>query len=87
MAKTGAKLADWGFGRKSSLSKHRLPIARVVKTYPGSDGLVRVVDVFNGSDVLKRAVQKLSLLLKRKNVDQPSTVSNYGFPAPEDVRA
>ena len=39
--------------QQSTLNKHCLPIAQVIKTYPGPDGLVRVVDVFDGNDTLR----------------------------------
>ena len=34
------------------------PLARVTKTYPGPDGLVRVVEVKTARDVYKRPVTK-----------------------------
>ena len=43
------------------------PLARVVRVYPGKDGLVRVVDVKTSKGVYKRPVTKLVVLL-------PSTV-------------
>ena len=43
------------------------PLARVVRVYPGKDGLVRVVDVKTSKSVYKRPVTKLVVLL-------PSTV-------------
>ena len=75
--------------RESTLGRHRLPIARVVKVYPGPDSLVRVVDVFDGKNILRRAVQRLSLLMKKEpdNLDSPSSVDSSGFLAREDVRA
>ena len=73
--------------RESTLSKHRILIVQVIKIYPGPDGLVRVVDVFDGNDTLRGAVQKLSLLMKRENLDQPSSINDSGFPIVEYVRA
>ena len=43
------------------------PLARVVRVYPGKDGLVRVVDVKTSKGIYKRPVMKLVVLL-------PSTV-------------
>eukprot|EP00731_Ephydatia_muelleri_P001304 Em0001g1304a len=43
------------------------PLARVVRVYPGKDGLVRVVDVKTSKGIYKRPVTKLVVLL-------PSTV-------------
>ena len=44
-----AKRRDWKVGR-------------IVRTYPGADGLVRVVDVKVGDKILKRPISKLSPL-------------------------
>lgn len=38
------------------------PLARVVKTYPGKDGIVRVVDVKTARGVYRRPVHKLAPL-------------------------
>ena len=54
---------------ESALGQHRLPIARVIKTYPGPDRLVRVVDVYDGKATMRRAIQKLTLLLPAKQAD------------------
>ncbi len=62
----------------------------MAQTYPGSDGLVRVVDVFDGNSTLRRAVQRLTLLLKNSDSNTDSqniATSGSGFLAPEDVRA
>ena len=37
-------------------------VGRIVRTYPGADGLVRVVDVKVGDKILKRPITKLSPL-------------------------
>lgn len=40
----------------------RWPIARITKTYPGPDGLVRVVDIYTKGKTYRRPVGKLSLM-------------------------
>lgn len=37
-------------------------VGRILRTYPGADGLVRVVDVKVGDKILKRPITKLSPL-------------------------
>ena len=37
-------------------------VCRIIRTYPGADGLVRVVDVKLGNKILKRPITKLSPL-------------------------
>ena len=37
-------------------------VCRILRTYPGADGLVRVVDVKVGDKILKRPITKLSPL-------------------------
>ena len=44
--------------KEVAMGRHRLPLGRVVKVYPGSDGLVRVVDVYDGTSTCCRAVQR-----------------------------
>ena len=39
------------------------PIAKVIKTYPGNDGIVRVVDVKTSKGKYRRPVHKLAPLL------------------------
>ncbi len=43
------------------------PIARIVQTYPGKDGLVRVAQVRTGNSIYKRPVTKLALLHREDN--------------------
>ena len=43
----------------------RWPIARVIKTYTGGDGLVRVVVVKTSTGTYNRPVSKVSLLYSR----------------------
>ena len=43
----------------------RWPIARVIKTYTGDDGLVRVVVVKTSTGTYNRPVSKVSLLYSR----------------------
>ena len=49
--------------RESGFSKQRIPMAKVIKVYPGVDGLVRVVKLYTGKEKIKRAVQRLVLLV------------------------
>ena len=42
------------------------PMARVVATHPGADGLVRVVTVKTGTSTYKRPVVKLALLYSQE---------------------
>ena len=57
----------------------RWPIAKVVQTYPGEDGLVRVVLIQPTSgEVRKRPVTKLSLIYRED--DQPQTTSTVASP-------
>ena len=46
------------------------PLARVIETYPGEDGLVRVVTIKTATGTFKRAVTRLSLLF-RQNEQEP----------------
>ena len=43
------------------------PLAKVLRTYPGKDGLVRVAQVQTSSSVFKRPVTKLALLHREEN--------------------
>ena len=39
------------------------PLAKVIQTYPGKDGLVRVVDVKTSKGIYKRPVTKVAVLI------------------------
>ena len=41
----------------------RWPLTRVIKTYPGSDGIVRVVDIKTSKGSCRRPIHKLAVLL------------------------
>ena len=56
------------------------PIGRIVKEYPGSDGLVRVVDVMSKGKTYRRPIAKLFKLLGEEALDT-------SFPKGEDVQA
>ena len=43
------------------------PLARVTKTFPGTDGLVRATEVKTATSVLQRPVSKLVLLLPQES--------------------
>ena len=56
------------------------PMGRIVKEYPGSDGLVRVVDILSKGKTYRRPIVKLIRLLGEEVLDT-------SFPKGEDVRA
>lgn len=45
------------------------PLAKVVQTYPGKDGLVRVVDVKTSKGIYRRPVTKVAVLLPSEHLD------------------
>ena len=49
--------------KNSDLFQRSWPMSRVIKTFPGSDGLVRAVDVFMHGKTFRRPVAKLVKLL------------------------
>lgn len=51
-------------------------LGKIVKTYPGSDGLVRVADVRCKAKTLRRPIHKLSLLPILDNEDHTNTSEN-----------
>ena len=53
------------------------PLARVIQTYPGTDGLVRVALVKTATSVFKRPVTKLALLHR----DEPATLHQVKTPS------
>ena len=42
------------------------PLARIIKTYPGEDGLTRVADIFCAGKTYKRPIHKLVLLVSEE---------------------
>ena len=46
------------------------PLAKVLQTYPGKDGLVRVAQVKTSTSVFKRPITKLALLHRDDSTDQ-----------------
>ena len=46
------------------------PLAKVIKTYPGEDGIVRVVDIKTSKGSYRRPVHKLALLLPIETKEQ-----------------
>ena len=42
------------------------PLARIIKTYPGEDGLTRVADVFCAGKTCKTPIHKLVLLVSEE---------------------
>ena len=51
------------------------PIARIIETYPGKDGLVRVVRITTGTATYKRPITKLALLHREDSRDIPDVSS------------
>ena len=56
------------------------PMGRIVKEYPGSDGLVRVVDVLSKGKTYCWPIAKLIRLLREEVLDA-------SFPKEEDILA
>ncbi len=48
---------------EDGLTPTRWPLARVMKVYPGNDGVVRVVDIMTSRETYRRLVHKLAPLL------------------------
>ena len=57
------KMNDIVLLQDETLVPSRWPIARVLKTHPGSDGYIRVVEVKAGTGTFTRPVTKVVLLL------------------------
>ncbi len=53
--------------KDSTTFQNSWPLGRIVKTYPGQDGLVRVVLVKTAKSLLRRPICKLVLLLKESD--------------------
>ena len=47
------------------------PLAKILHTYPGKDGVVRVAQIQAGDSIFKRPVTKLALLHREKDQVQP----------------
>lgn len=60
-------------------------IGRVVKTYPGNDGLVRTVTVRTATTQLERPIHKLCILLPPDSVVDPKTSLGGGGPHQMDT--
>ena len=63
--------------RETSVFKVRWPMARVLQTYPGKDGLVRVALLKTSTSTFKRPTAKLALL-HREGIEDISTESSPG---------
>ena len=61
--------------RDDNVFTNHWPMARVLETHPGKDGLVRVVSLKTQTTVLKRPVTKLALLLSEPDVPSDSPAS------------
>ena len=44
------------------------PLAKILQTYPGKDGLVRVAQVCTGNSIYKRPITKLALLHREEPI-------------------
>ena len=51
------------------------PLAKIIQTYPGKDGLVRVARVKTATGEYKRPVTKLALLHREESSQDPSTMA------------
>ena len=51
------------------------PLANIIQTYPGKDGLVRVAKVKTATGIYKRPVTKLALLHREDNPQDPSPMA------------
>ena len=71
------KVGDVVIIRDDNVFTNHWPMARVLETHPGKDGLVRVVSLKTKTTVLKRPVTKLALLLSEPDVpsDSPSSAA------------
>ena len=56
------------------------PLAKVLQTYPGKDGLVRVAQIRTSSSTLKRPVTKLALLHREEDNQHPQDPPPSGLP-------
>ena len=50
--------------KEQELSRRTWPLVKVLKTYPGDDGLNRVVDILCSGQTYRRPIQKLVLLVE-----------------------
>ena len=73
-------IGDIVFLKDETLVTRTWSLARVVKVYPGKDGLVRVVDLLCQGKVYNRPIHRLVLLVPE---DSTATQSR----PPEDVQA
>ena len=53
--------------KEDNLVPTKWPLARVLATYPGKDGLVRVVTVKTTTGIYKRPIVKIALLLPNED--------------------
>ena len=66
------------------------PLARIIATYPGEDGLVRVVSIKTSTGVYKRPVTKISLLFRQGSTQEatplpPAGCSGMDLPPQQDT--
>ena len=59
---TRIKVGDLCLLRNEQYPPCKWPLARVIKVYPGSDGMVRVVDIKTATSSYTRPISKISLL-------------------------
>ena len=69
------KVGDVVIIRDDNVFTNHWPMARVLETHPGKDGLIRVVSLKTQTTVLKRPVTKLALLLSEPDVPSDSPAS------------
>ena len=65
--------------RDDVLFVNHWPLARVIETFPGKDGIVRVATVQTSTSTYKRPVTKLAIILSKEEQGQatPSTDSHH----------
>lgn len=64
------KVGDIVLVKHETLARTKWPIARVVQTMPGKDGLVRSVQLLLNGSLIKRPIQKLCILPVNEDLDK-----------------
>ena len=69
--------------KDSDLFIHSWPLARVIQTHPGDDGLVRVATVWTQKGIYRRAIHKLVPLLEQVSLSPAGRCSGFSPPHAE----
>ena len=74
--------------REHFLSCH-WPLGRILKVFPGKDGIVRVVELKTASGTVKRAITEVALIFREEEEDAatPAVLQQGSSPAPQHVQA